>query len=230
MTGLEILVMLAGGVVSFVSAIVVWVFTSERLKAQLVEALGREYHVLAERNGNVDRPIGLTLRGRGCDVDVDAVVRGDNPLWHLKITRPQSERDQVFVVVDVDWTEAVREVRGLLFIEQLTPRFAIWASDVDAASARLDRLHGREDLCFVLLEPAAARCLVHRQAAGVATIFLELPREGLCADDVEAALLRLEDARCVLVGRPVDRARSSCRGVGSAASGMPFAVPSPRLV
>ena len=221
--------MLAGGVVSFVSAVIVWVFTSERLKSQLIDALGREYQVLAERNGNVDKPIGLTLRGRGCEVDVDAVVRGDHPLWHLKITRQENERDEVFVVVDVDWQDAVREVRGLFFVEQLTPRFAIWASDIDAAAARLDRLHGREDLCFVLLEPGAARCLVHRQADGVATIFLELPRDGLRADDVEAALIRLEDARCVLVGRPVDRARTSGVGVGSAASGMPFAVASPRL-
>jgi hypothetical protein len=221
--------MLAGGVVSFVGAIVVLVLPSARLKAQRVGAHGREFQVLAQRKRHLDKPIGLTLRGRNCDVDVDAVVRGDHPLWHLKITRAQSERDEVFVVVDVDWQDAVREVRGLLFVEQLTPRFAIWASDVDAAAARLDRVHGREDLCFVLLEPGAARCLVHRQADGVATIFLELPRVGLRADDVEAALLRLEDARCVLVGRPVDRARMAGHGVGSAASGMPFAVPSPRL-
>ena len=149
---------------SFVGAVVAWVFTSERMKAQLVDALGREFQVLAERNGNVDRPIGVTLRGRGCDVDVDAVVqscRGDHPLCHLKVTRCHDERDGTFVVVDVAWQDAVREVRGLLFVEQLTPRFAIWASDVDPAAARLDRARGREDLCFVLLEPAAARCLVH---------------------------------------------------------------------
>ncbi len=218
--------MLAGGVVCFVSAITVWVFTSERMKAELVDTLGRQYQVLAERNGNVDKPVGLTLRGRGCNVDVDAVVRGDHPLWHLTVTREQHDRDDVFVVVDVDWQDAVREVRGLSFVEQLTPRFAIWASDVAAATARLERVHGRDDLRFVLLEPGAARCLVHRQSGGVATIFLELPRDGLRADDVEAALVRLEDARCALIGRRVDRARRTSAGVSAATSGMPIAVAS----
>lgn len=241
MTGIEILLALGGGAVSFVGGILLWVFTSERRKAALLDAISRDYRVLAERNGNIDKPVGLTLQGRGSLVDVDAVVRGDHALWHLTSTQLAADGaadeangadrvvDQaagVFVVVDVDWREAVREARGLPVIDQLTPRLVVLADDAGAARVALDRASVREDLCAVLLSPTPARCLV----AQGGTVFLELPREGLEPADVSAALLRLADAVAVLAGRPVDRARGAGVDVGAhAPSGSPFAVASPRL-
>ncbi len=239
-TGIEILLVLGGGCASCVGGILLWMFTVERKKAALLDAISRDFRVLAERAGNIDKPVGLTLQGRGSVVDVDAVVRGDHPLWHVRSTdasctedrrtedrRTEDRRgDGVFVVVDVDWVDAVREARGLVLVEQLTPRLMVLSDDVDAARLRLERRGAREDLCSVLLSPTPAKCLV---AAG-GSVFLELPREGLRPIDVHDALLRLDDAVAVVAGRPVDRSRGVAADVGAhAPSGGPIAVATHRL-
>lgn len=222
-TGLEVLLVMMSVAVCFVGSIATFVVVGEHHKALLFEAVGQRFRLLEQRSGNVDRPLGVGLMVRGAAVDVEAVLRGDHAVWHAR-TAVDGVGAGVVVVVDVDWKEAVRAARGLSLVEQLTPRFAVYADDAgrDVARALVDR---RADVCAVVLEPVAAKALVVEGGA----VFLELPRHGLQAADVEACVARVVAARDVVEGRAVVRGFVDVDVGAGAGSGNPCVVPRPRF-
>ena len=221
MTGLEVILFLFAAAVSFVGGVVGWVFIVERTKALLVDDVRERFRLLEQRSGNIDRPLGVTVVVKGSVVEVDAVVRGDHALWHARVGLDDDKGvNGVVVVVDVDWRDAVRAARGLAFVAQLTPRYAVYADD--AGRARAAALVARTaDVAAVVV---GAKAVV--VDAGV--VFVEVARAGLAAEDACAVVSRVVAAKDVVEGRAA--AVAADRDVGAAApSGAPFAVAAPSL-
>lgn len=231
MTGVELLI-LFGGAATLCSAVVaLWVFRTEREKAILLSSLNG-FDVLEERRGNIDKPLGMLLRGKDAVVDVDAVLRGEHPLWQLRqrdVWAPRLGAMGRIVIVDVEWREAVRELRELQQVCALTARYVVYAEAVHAAAVA-DAFAERTlsgDVITLLRLPVAAKCaIVAPERTGRASVFLELPRTALRPDDAKEAIARLRELSHVVEG-----ARGEGVGVkgdvGAASpSGTPCAVPS----
>lgn len=234
MTGIEFLALFGGAVGLFAGLIGTWVVLGEREKALLLSSLRQGFDVLEERRGNLDRPLGLLLRGSEAVVDVDAVLRGDHELWQLRqreVWAPAWAGLGPVVIVDVDWRDAVRELRGLVEVGVLSARYVVYAREASLAGPCLQAdLAG--ELVTALRLPTPAKCVViDADVAGRVQVFLELPRAGLTAKDTGAAIGRLRVLVRLLGGE---------RGVSGAVhllahnehgahspSGAPLAVPSP---
>ncbi len=230
MTGFELLVILGGAATLSSAAVGLWVFITERRKAILLASLSG-FDVLEERRGNIDKPLGLLLRGKDAVVDVDAVLRGDHPLWQLRqgdVWSPLFGTLGRLVIVDVEWREAVRELRGLEAVAALTSRYVVYAEPgrKDAVRAIFGLRGVHRHVVSVLRLPTPAKCaIITPERPGRASVFIELSRVDLRPDDAKEAIARLR--KLVHIVEDDHGEASGSQDVGMASpSGAPCAVPS----
>jgi hypothetical protein len=230
-TGLELL-LLGGGRAGFCGGLLVlWAWLVEREKHRLLDVLKADFDILDERRGNVDRPLSLVLRGRDAVCDVDAVVRGDHALWQLRQREawgPDWAELGRMVIVDVQWRDAVTELRGLQEAVVLSPRYAVHASNVDGARAWFARDGLAAAFVAVLRHTVPAKAVVvDPDGDARVQVFVELPRLGLHAHEAQEAIVRLRQIVRLIGGEHPDPL-PQLQDVGvSSPSGSPLAVPSP---
>ena len=228
MTGIELMVMLGGTAALMVSAITLSMFRQDREQTRFVEALAGFFDVLQEERGNLDRPLALLLRGRDASVEVEAILRGEHELWHLRqegIQAPALGALGCFVVVDVEWVEAVRRLRDLHFIDNLSPRYALFGAPTLTRRA-FDDVPGARHLVASLRDPTPAKCLVVEPNAAGVRVFLELPRDGLHAEHTRHNVERLHQLVAILEGRGGPLTTSTRPRLGThPPSGAPCGVP-----
>ena len=173
-----------------------WWWLLARKKSHFLAALQHAHVIESVEHGDVAHPLSFTVVIGAVRTRVAAVVRGEQPLWHIErdVGLPLPGR---VVVVERSWRSGAREGRGLPELDDvgLPHELLVLSAHLDAGRvlARVQQALG----ALLTSSSHAHQCVLESGRA-----FLELPREGFSLDELLRGLACLDDVVDVVSGRP----------------------------